>query len=145
MIQNWNIGLPYSFSIIPRVLLKVKKGVRFLPDYNCTSLEYRIMVPRTLKPPRWGTSAAATGKRYSNKSKSIVHPLTVEKSLTRVARLPSKKIFRLKEFEKTYLIITNLRWKGTLFSYESTWRKWDSWCNKRKNYPFQAPVNDIIE
>ena len=145
MIQNWNIGLPYSFSIIPRVLLKVKKGVRFLPDYNCTSLEYRIMVPRTLKPPRWGTSAAATGKRYSNKSKSIVHPLTVEKSLTHVARLPSKKIFRLKEFEKTYLIITNSKWKGTLFSYESTWRKWDSWCNKRKNDPFQAPVNDIRE
>ena len=25
MIQNWNIGLPYAFSIIPRVLLKVKK------------------------------------------------------------------------------------------------------------------------
>ena len=44
-------------------------------DSGYTSLEYPTMVPRTLKPLCQGTSAAAPGKRNSDKSKKYCPPI----------------------------------------------------------------------
>ena len=56
-------------------------------DFDCTSLEYPTMVPRTLKPQCQGTSAAAQGQEILKSPKNIVHPLMLENSLTLAAWL----------------------------------------------------------
>ena len=60
--------LQYDFKSDP----KYKAGMCSFPDSDCTSLKYPTMAIRTLKPLFQGTSAAAPGKRNSDKHKKIL-------------------------------------------------------------------------
>ena len=51
------------------------------PDSDCTSLEYTIMVPGTLKPLCQGTSAVAIRKRNSDNPKKYCPPIDGGESL----------------------------------------------------------------
>ena len=101
------IGLPYAFppfSMILRVLLKKNKNVSS-PDYDCTSLEYPTIVPRTLKPLCQEASAAPPGKKILIIPKNIVELLIVENSLALAAYLVSRKPFCVKDFH--IMLLTN--------------------------------------
>ena len=66
--------LPYQYDF--RSAPKNKTGIRSSPDSDYTSLEYpTIMVHRTFNPFCYGTSAAATWKRHSDKSKKYCSPI----------------------------------------------------------------------
>lgn len=47
--------------------------------------------------------------------------------------------------EKAATLITASRRKGTLSHYESAWRKWSSWCYKRKVDPVRCSINYILD
>ena len=103
------------------------------------------MVPRTVKPLCQGTGAAAPGTRNSEKPKKYCPPTDGE--LIDTSGLVGFRKTLLCEgiSENASHIIANSRRKGLLSNYESTWRKWASWCLERKIDPFRAPVKDIIE
>ena len=104
MMQNWNIGLPYEFppfSMISRMLLKIKHECSSSPNFDCTSLEYPVMVPRTLKPVSLNQCCWPKGKEILISPKNIVHLLMVESSLALAVWLVSGKPFCVKEFPKT--------------------------------------------
>ena len=107
-------------------IAKNKTRMCSYPDSDCTSLGHTTLVPRTLKALRQESSTTAQGKRNSNMSKNLVHPLIVESPLK-------------------FRIITKSRWKKTLSNYESHWRKWVNWCLEQKIDSFQASVKEIIE
>ena len=61
----------YDFKSAP----KNQTGMCSPSDFDCTSLEYPTMVPRTLKPLCQGTSAAAPGTRNSEKPQKYCPPI----------------------------------------------------------------------
>ena len=104
MIENWNIGLPYEFppfSMVSRMLLKIKHECSSSPDFDCTSLEYPAIVPGTLKPVSLNQCCWPKGKEILISPKNIVHLLMVESSLALAVWLVSGKPFCVKEFPKT--------------------------------------------
>ena len=132
----------YDFKSAP----KNKAGMCSSSDSNCTSLEYPTMVLRSFKPMCQGTSAAAPGTRDSDKPKKYCPPIDGGEVNDTSGFVGFRKTLLCEGIsENTSHIITNSRRKGTLSNYESAWRKWSSWCFKRKIDPFQAPVKDIIE
>lgn len=42
-------------------------------------------------------------------------------------------------------LIYNSWGKGTKASYNSAWKKWGSWCDRREVDPFSAPVAQVLE
>lgn len=42
-------------------------------------------------------------------------------------------------------LIYNSWGKGTKASYNSAWKKWGSWCDRREIDPFSAPVAQVLE
>ena len=42
-------------------------------------------------------------------------------------------------------LITSSRRPGTISNYESSWRKWSSWCTGREVDPFQCPLRNILD
>ena len=115
----------YDFKSAP----KNKTGMCSSPNSDCTSLEYPTMIPTTLQPQ--GTSAAASGKRNSDKSKKYC-PFTDGGELIDTSGLVGFRETLLFEgiAENASHIVTGSRRKGTLSNslsnYGSAWRKWTS-------------------
>ena len=42
-------------------------------------------------------------------------------------------------------LITSSRSSGTRYNYNSSWKKFCGWCDRRKINPFQCPVKIILE
>ena len=104
------------------------------------------MVPRTLKPLCQGTNAAAPGRRNSEKPQKYCPPIDARELIDTSGLVGFRKTLLCEGIsENAFHIIANSRRKDTLSNYESTWRKWASWCLERKIDTFQAPVKDIIE
>ena len=114
----------YDFKNAP----KNKTGICSTTDSDCTSLEYPTMVPRTLKPLCQGTSAAAPGKRNSDKPKKYCPPIDGRKLIDISGQVSFMKTLLCGGIsENASHIITNSRRKGTLSNYGSAWTKWASW------------------
>ena len=47
--------------------------------------------------------------------------------------------------EKATQLISGARTRGTKKAYESSWRRWGSWCSQRKIDPVRCPIKDIVE
>ena len=119
---------------------KNKTGMCSSSDFDCTSLEYPTMVPRTLKPLCQGTSAAAPGTRNSDKPKKYCPPIDGGELIDTSGLVGFRTTLLCEGIsENTSHIITNSRRKGTLTNYESAWRKWASWWLERKidDFAFQ--------
>ena len=115
-------------------------------DSDCTSLEYPTMAPKTLKPLCQRTSAAAPGKKNSDKSKKYCPTIDGGELIGTSGLVDFRETFLCKGIsENASHIIINSRRKVTLSNFESAWRKWASCCLKQKIDPFQASVKDIIE
>ena len=132
MMQNWNIRsslcislFQYNFKSAP----ENKTGMCFSPDSDCTSLEYPTMLPRTLKPLCKGTSAAAPEKRNSDKPRKYCPPIASGELIDTSGLVGFMKTLLYEGISvNASHISTKSRRKGTLPSYESTWRKWAGWC-----------------
>ena len=85
----------YDFKSAP----ENKTGMCSSPDFNCTSLQYPAMVPRTLRP-------LPQEQEILISPKNIVCWLMVENSLTLAAWLVSGKPFCVKEFQKRLLTLS---------------------------------------
>ena len=85
----------YDFKSAP----ENKTGMCSSPDFNCTSLQYPAMVPRTLRP-------LPQEQEILISPKNIVCSLMVENSLTLAAWLVSGKHFCVKEFQKRLLTLS---------------------------------------
>lgn len=72
------------------------------------------------------------------------HPLIIQGSLKLVAWLVSGKTWRQKAYQKE-LLVTGARREGTKTAYESSWRKWASWCHQKKICPTRGPLNSILD
>ena len=82
------------------------------------------MVPTTLKPLSQGTSAAAPGKRDSDKPKKYCSPIYGGELIDTSGLVGFRKTLLCEGIsENTSHIITNSRQEGTLSNYESAWRK----------------------
>ena len=46
---------------------------------------------------------------------------------------------------KSISLIKHAIRKGTRCHYESSWRKWDSWCRRREIDPIRCPLNNILD
>ena len=42
-------------------------------------------------------------------------------------------------------LITDARSRGTKAAYESSWKRWSSWCERRKVDPIRCPIEEILE
>ena len=126
MIQKWNIGLLYAFppfSMISRVLLKIKNGMCSSSDSNCISFEYPAMVPRTLKHLCQETSAAVPGTRNSGKPKKYCPPIDGAEVIDASGLVGFREILLCERIsENASHIFTNSRQKGTLSNFESACR-----------------------
>lgn len=80
------------------------------------------MEPRPLKSLCQGTSAAATGKRNSNKPKKYSPPIDG-------GSVGFRKVLSCEKISgNTFHIIKKSRGKDTLSSYKSACKKWASLC-----------------
>ena len=87
------------------------------------------MLPRTFKPLCQGTSAAATGKRSSDKFKKCCPPIDVGELINTSSLVGCRETFLCEGVSGNASdIIINCKQKGTLSNYESAWKKWASWC-----------------
>ena len=110
----------YDFKSAP----KNKTGMCSSSDFDCTSLEYPTMVPRTLKPLCQGTSAAAPGTRNSEKPQKYCPPIDAGELIDTSSLVDFRKTLLCEGIsENASHIIANSRRKGTHSNYESTWRK----------------------
>jgi len=74
------------------------------------------------------------------------HPL-VKKSISSTSGLDSLrgKLQAEGVSEKAPNLITDSRREGTKSHYESSWRKWSSWCSKKQIDPFRSPITFVLE
>ena len=107
---------PYQYDF--RSAPKNKTVMRSSPDSDCTSLEYpTIMVPRTFNPFCYGTSAAATWKRHSDKSKKYCSPIDGGELTDTSSLVGFKKTLSCEGILiNVSHIITNFRRKGAHYS-----------------------------
>ena len=119
----------YYFKSAP----KNKTGICSSSGFDCTSLEYQTMVPRTLKPLCQGSSAAATETGNSDKTKKYCLSIDGGELIDTSSLAGFRKTLLCKGIsENASHIIPNFGRKGTLSNYDSAWRKWAGWCFERK-------------
>ena len=111
MIKNWNMGLQHafpSFSMISRVLLRIRQEcvpllILIAPVWSTQSW-YPKLLNLCVKEP----VLLPQGKEIAISPKSIVHSLMVENSSTITARLVSRKLFLVTEFQETLLTLSQI-------------------------------------
>ena len=111
MIHNWNIGLHYTFppfSMISRVLLKIKKECFFLLILIVPAWSTQPCYPELLNICFREPVLLPQGKEILISPKDIAHPLMVENALTLAALLVSGRPFCVKEFQKTLLTLSQI-------------------------------------
>lgn len=75
------------------------------------------------------------------------HPLVNIEQFSSTSRLGClrRSIQTMQLSEEAEDLIYNSWGKGTKASYNSAWKKWGSWCDRRGNDPFSAPVAQVLE
>ena len=107
-LEHWSSKCISLFSLISRVLLKIKQGrvpllILTAPVWS-TQPWYPELLNLCFKEP----VLLSQGKEILISPKSIVHPLMVENSLKLVAWLVSEKPFRVMEFQKTFFTLLQI-------------------------------------
>ena len=111
MIKNWNMGLQHafpSFNMISRVLLKIKQEYVPLLILIAPACSTQPWYPELLNLCVKEPVLLPRGKQILISSKSIVHRLMVENSLTLAAWLVSGKPFLVTEFQETFLTLSKI-------------------------------------
>ena len=145
-------GLGSSFSIhFPSIQshregVKESSGSEDQYDFTRTIMGVPALVPLTardgdtradLGTVGGGCSAKPSGGKASSGFKWITTP----DSMAGVRASPESS--RLSENVKT--LITSSRSAGTRHNYNSSWKKFSGWCDKRKIDPVQSPVGLVLE
>ena len=103
------LGLPYAFThftVISRVLLKIKLESASLLILTAPMLSNQPCYPELLNLYVKEPALLPQGKEVLISSKSVVHPLMLENSLTLAAWLVAGKPFCVREFQETLLTLS---------------------------------------
>ena len=115
-------------------------------DTNSTSLGNSTVVPNVTEHGN-GLPITATKQKIPTSGPSREPPPSDNQQNT-----PAKCLDDLREkmaggkiSERVNTLLRESRAVGTRANYDSAWKKFDSWCNKREINPVHCPVSDILE
>ena len=114
--------------------------------YNSFNAGIAGMVPKGTSDEHSRSSLNPKGTQSSNKTRFSTKPSGGKQNATTSGVGSFREKPLAERLSKSAIsLISDARRSGTVNHYESSWKKWDSWCNRQGFHPIRCDLNPILK